>query len=99
MLPQSTIDTYVKVLKNKGENGLYRYTVGNGIMMSVKISNPEVEILNISEKFFSLYRRTGDDGFFIIGKILRRAAHTIYRQFLKLNKEKEINMRFLNVVQ
>jgi len=90
---------YLQLLKTKGEEGLYRYIVGNGVMRSIKVRNPEIEILNLSESFFSLFRSTGNEDFFVIGRALRRAANKLYRQFLRINKEKEVNLRFLNVVR
>jgi len=68
-------------------------------MRSIKVRNPEIEILNLSESFFSLFRSTGNEDFFVIGRALRRAANKLYRQFLRINKEKEVNLRFLNVVR
>lgn len=90
---------YLQLLKNKGEVGLYRHVVGTGVMRSVKERNPEIEILNLSESFFSLFRSTGNDDYFKIGRILRRAANKLYRQFLRINKDKEVNLKFLNVVR
>jgi len=101
LIKKPTADKYLKLLQSKGENGLYKQAVGNGIILSVKIKNPDLELLDISDGFFSLHRRGGDqaESYFIIGKVLRRAAHTLYRQFLRINKVKTVNSRFLNVVQ
>lgn len=98
-LGQTQIDSNKRILRNKGENGLYRHLVGLGILRSVKVRNPELEMLNLSDNFFSAARSSGDMECFIIGKALRRAAHHIYWQFLRLNKDKERNARFLNVVK
>ncbi len=97
-LKKEISDRYLEILKNKGEDGLYRHIIGTGVMRSVRVPNPEVEILDMSDSFFSLFRSTGIDDYFIIGKILRRAAHKLYRQFLRINKEKPRSGRFLNVV-
>jgi hypothetical protein len=97
-LSQETINCYLSTLKNKGEVGLYRKIVGSGIINSLEIQHPDVEILNLSENFFCLFRRTGEHEHFLIGKVLRRAAHAIYRQLLRLNKI-EVNARFLNIVR
>lgn len=97
-LKQDISERYVSILKSKGEEGLYRHVVGTGVMRSVKVPNPEIEILDMSEAFFALFRRSGDDNYFVIGKVLRRAAHKLYRQFLHINKDKKKSGRFLNVV-
>lgn len=98
-IKQDISDRYITLLKRKGEEGLYRHIFGTGIMRSTKIENPEVEILDMSEAFFTLYRRSGKEDYFIIGKVLRKAAHALYRQFLRINKDKKINIRFLNIVK
>jgi hypothetical protein len=97
-LKRDVSERYVVLLNNKGEDGLYRHVVGTGVMRSVKVPNPDLEILDMSEAFFTLFRRNGDEAYFIIGKVLRRAAHALYRQFLRINKEKQKSERFLNVV-
>jgi len=97
-LKSDIADRYVALLKNKGEDGLYRHIIGTGVMRSVKVANPEIELLDMAEAFFTKFRREGIDEYFVIGKILRRAAHKLYRQFLHINKEKQVNKRFLNVV-
>jgi hypothetical protein len=94
-----TAEIYVNVLKQKGEVGLYRYIVAAGVKRLIIIENPEIEILDISEGFFALYRRTGEDTYFIIGKIIRKAAHTLYRQFLRMNTSKIPNRRFLQAIK
>jgi len=98
MIPQETINNYISILQNRGQAGFYKKIVGEGIIKSLDIPHPDIEILNLSDNFFILYRRSGDYNYFLIGKVLRRSAHTIYRQLLKL-KNAEINIRFLNVVK
>jgi len=98
-LNDNIIEKYSKLLKNKGVDGIYRHVVAIGIINSVNVQNPEIEILDTAEAFFSLYRRTGENAYFEIARTLRKAAHKIYREFLRINSNKEINMRFLNVVR
>lgn len=96
-LSQNQLKTYLEMLLRHGEDGLYRKVLGQGIIRyAANIKNPEVDLLDISEAFFSAYRAGGDDKFFIIGKVLRRAAHTLYRQ---LKHDKDQNTRFLNAVR
>ncbi len=92
------LDKHVEILTKKGEEGLYKFCLGQGIMKSLSDKNPELEILDLSERFLGEGRLSGNKKLFIIARILRRVAHTIYRQFLKLNKSKTKNQRFLNVV-
>lgn len=99
MLNQEKIQTFEDLLKNKGNEGFYTYLVGSGIIMAAKVKNPDLEYLNLADRFFSLHRKTGNQVYFTIAIILRKAAHALYRHFLKVNKEKEVNVRFLNLVK
>ena len=99
-LSEDICNNYVAMLKEHGENGLYRRAIGAGFLRLAKNNNPDLEILDYADAFFSLYRRTGDDSYFSIGKALRRAAHAVYRELMRQNKDKKPNyQRFLNVVQ
>lgn len=96
-LPDSFVKTYVDILISSGEEGLYQRVVGMGVMRyAAKIKEPEVELLDLSESFFVAFRRTGDERLFIVGKVFRRAAHTLYRKLYKVTSEK--NSRFLRAV-
>lgn len=98
-ITDSQLKTYQDMLTDHGEEGLYRRAVGSGIMRyASNIKNPELELLDISDAFFIANRRDEDQALFTIGKILRRAAHTLYRKLLK-EKQGEVNFRFLNVVR
>ena len=102
-LDQEVVDNYVEYFHKKGEDALCKYIIGLGLKRGLKrglnIQNPELEILYISESFFALYRSTGKEVYFDMGRVFRRAAHKIYRIFLKTDKEKEINAKFLNKVR
>lgn len=87
------------VLKRKGSEGLYRHLIGVGVLKSISGNNSDFEMLNKSNSFFSLFRRTGEEVYFELGKVFRRAAHTLYRQLLKINKDKRKSDKFLNVVR
>lgn len=86
-------EDYICVLNSVGENGLFETTVGIGMKRSASIKNPEELILDESEGFLKLYRQTGDDRFLTISKILRKAAHVVYRQLLLQNPKKKFNIR------
>ena len=98
MLAEKLKKEYEKLLLNKGEEYFYRYAVGSGFMDRVNYGYPEVLMLDKAEAFFTLFRQTGHNNYFIIGKILRRAAHRLYRNRIK-SGELELNARFLNIVK
>lgn len=97
-LSEEVCKKYLLKLKNYGEEGLYRRIVGEAFIKLDKQSNPPQLILDYSNAFFQLFRRTGQEEFFIIGKVLRRAAHVIYRELVRQNKTKVDYKRFLNVI-
>lgn len=98
-LSKKIADTYLKLFKSKGEQGFYKYIIAAGISRRVLVDNPEVEILDLSDDFLTLFRRTGEHDYFIMSKILRKAAHKLYRQFLQINKNKPTNYRFLQAIK
>jgi hypothetical protein len=58
---------------------------------------PHLEYLEYHETFLILYRREGDDVYLQIARMLRKAAHKIYRIMLKKNMT-VFNSKFLNLV-
>ena len=91
------ITEYKNILDKKGEDGFYRHVVAVGIKQSITIKNPENDLIQLSEAFFLLNRQTGENLYHTLGKLLRRAAHKLYRQF---NKEEttKISKKFLRAV-
>jgi len=98
-LNEELANQYIELLEKKGEVGLYKQAIAVGVRASVEIKNPENDILNLSEAFLLKYRVTANFNYFIISKCLRRAAHVLYREFLKKNNRADINKRFLNMVK
>lgn len=99
-LSEELRDKYLELLKVHKEDYVYKYTVGMGL--TSLDNNPEIDsiILDYAEAFFSLYRRTGDEEYFTLGKILRRAAHVLYRENKKKSKNLKSNhKRFLSLVE
>jgi hypothetical protein len=93
-------EVHLKSLKKHGAQGFYERIVGAGMMKAASMDNPEVIMLDRAEAFMALSRRDGEykQEYFIISKILRRAAHIVYRQLLRQNKSKKTNNRFFNLV-
>lgn len=89
---------YENLLIRKGEEYFYRYAVGSGFMDRVDYQYPEMLMLEKAEAFFSLFRQSGNENYFTIGRILRRAAHRLYRNRIR-SGELEFNSRFLNIVK
>ena len=92
-------EDYERLLKNQGEDKLYRIVLGRGFNDKTQFDYPELVLLDRADAFFSLYRSTGNEDYFTIGKILRRAAHKLYRELHRINKNHPINARFLNMLK
>ena len=90
---------YESRLKKGGEEGLYRFVVGQAIIQLKEIDHPDILILDHADAFFAAYRRTGDENNFIIGRILRRAAHRLHRELHRLYIDYPDNGRFLRLVK
>lgn len=89
---------------NKGEVYLYKFLIVNSIKKIVLLleednfnNSPDKDLLNLYEKFMYMYRTEGDEIYLNIAKIIRKAAHKIYRILLKQNHIKK-NEHFLNLV-
>lgn len=98
-LSDKEVKSYLEMLLERGEDGLYRRCIAMGVMrLAVGSKHPETEILDLSEAFFIAYRRNGEEVLFTIARVLRRSAHTLYRKLVKENSG-EKNMRFLQIVR
>jgi hypothetical protein len=98
-IPENLQTAYLENLRKYGEQVLYQRSVGQGMILLVE--NPDIDslLLDYSDAFFVLYRKTGEEDYFVLGKVLRRAAHVIYRQIMKQDEDRKLNRRFLNIVQ
>lgn len=92
-------DEYETLLKDAGESRFYSHVLGTGVLARRHFEYPENMMLDQSEAFFALFRNTGNRNFFNIGRILRRAAHKLYRQSRKVDHYYPVNKRFLNVIR
>jgi len=97
-ITEKHIEEYTKILDKKGEDGFYRHAVAVGIKQSTRNPTPQIDMLELSDAFFLLNRRTGENLYSTFGKLFRRAAHTLYRQFNKEDANKPINKKFLRAV-
>lgn len=92
-----------KYLAN-GEPKFYRFLLTYALNKLVLIEKgtykgqlPDLEFLDYYDRFIILYRREGDEIYLQIAKVLRKAAHKIYRIMLKKNMT-TTNVKFLNLV-
>lgn len=96
---------YINKFNAIGENRFYKFLLSCAIDKLIKIkedeykgiSTPDVEFLEISDKFLCLYRRDDQEVYLEIARIFRKAAHKIYRLCLKKGFSKK-NNKFLNLV-
>jgi len=97
-LTTKSAGSYVQILRDKNEPGFLKHIIAAGIKRTLTSDNADVEVLDLSEQFFSLNRRTPNEDYYTIGKILRKAAHILYRNFNKINKNRQKSDRFLHLV-
>jgi len=89
-------EEYIELLQSSGEDRMYKAVIGFGMKSSVNCSNPEDNILDESDAMLFLYRQTGREEYLTISKLLRKAAHVVYRQLMAQNSNKKPNRkRFL----
>lgn len=89
-----------------GHEKFYRFLLSSAIfkMVSylenpVKVEKmPDIELLELYEKFLLFYRRENEEVYLEISKLCRRAAHKVYRALLR-QKLVEKNVRFLNLIE
>lgn len=94
------VDQYVE----NGEKKFYRFLLTYALNKLILIQkgnyrgiSPDLEFLEYYDRLMILYRRQGDDKYLITAKLLRKAAHKIYRIMLK-KKMTSRNPKFLNLV-
>ena len=88
-------DEYEALLNSVGEEGLYSHFVKTGNLARDQFEYPENMLIDQSDAFFILYRTTGNNNYFVIGKILRRSSHTLYREAKRKNPDYPVNQKFL----
>jgi hypothetical protein len=97
-------DDFVPKFITNGEDKFYRSLLFLAINKLALIKEglykgalPHLEYLDYCDRFLILHRREGDEIYLRIAKMLRRAAHRIYRIMLKA-KMASYNDKFLNLV-
>ena len=95
---------FISKYKHDGESKFYRFLLTYALNKLVLIENetyrgifPNIEFLEYSDRLIFLYRKEGDEACLHVSKLLRKAAHKIYRIMLKKNMT-DINHKFLNLV-
>jgi hypothetical protein len=91
------VDEYESFLKREGSARFYSYVLGTGSSGKHDYRSPDVMLLNQSDSFFSLFRSTGNQHYFMIGVLLRKAAHKLYRDLYSKGNIPQ-NRRFLQIV-
>jgi hypothetical protein len=92
-------DEYEKLLKDVGEIKFFKHILGTGNIARRHFDYPEIMMLDQSEAFFALFRTTGNNNYFTIGRLLRRAAHKLYRDSKKKVPNYPVNKKFLDIVR
>jgi hypothetical protein len=97
-------EEYVPKYSANGEQKFYRYLLVSALNKLVLIerglykgTTPDLEFLDYHDRFIILYRREGDEIYLRVARLLRKAAHKIYRIMLK-KKMTVANAKFLNLV-
>jgi hypothetical protein len=97
-------EDFVPKFITNGEDKFYRSLLFLAINKLVLINAgaykgipPHLEYLDYCDRFLILHRREGDEIYLRIAKMLRRAAHRIYRVMLK-KKMTPYSDKFLNLV-
>lgn len=91
-------EEYETLLKDVGEERFFKHILRTGVLARKHLEHPEEMMMDQSDAFFALFRTTGNRNYFTIGRVLRRAAHRVYRDSKNKNKERKINNRFLDIV-
>lgn len=91
-----------------GKDRFYRFLLSSAIFKTVSflektdknniIKTPDIELIELYEKFLLFYRRENDEVYLDIAKLCRKAAHKIYRVLYK-QKIVEKNIKFLNLLE
>lgn len=82
-----------------GEDKLHKFLLSYALktIIDLEAERPDLELLDLHDKFMVLYRREDDQKFLSVAKVCRKSAHKVYRVLFKKNIVAK-DTRFLNVV-
>lgn len=90
---------FEKALVEKGDEEFYMELVSRAIKSADGTYSPEILMMSMSDKFFTMYKASANDIYYRLGKIFRRAANKVYRFYLYSKPGYEKNNKFLNVIK
>lgn len=98
-LKKEFLNKYIALGGDKFYNALLFYSVKRLVEAEKNKTNISInlELLDFYNQFIILYRREGDPSYLEVAKLLRRAAHKVYRVMLKKNLTNKSD-KFLNLV-
>lgn len=99
-LKKEFLNKYVALGADKFYHALLFYSVKRMVLNkeNTKTLPINLELLEFHDQFIILYRREGDPKYLEVAKLLRKAAHKIYRIMLK-KELTNVNDKFLNLVK
>lgn len=82
----------------KYKDNLYKFLIESSeeLIKSEK-GMPDVQLLNLSDRFLKKYRRTSNEEYIKASMLFRKAAHVIHWKMVKLKKTNKSN-KFINIV-
>jgi hypothetical protein len=92
------VQGYLERLMQSGADNFVASVVEVGYNRYPSTRTPDLECLDIAEGFFSLYRRSGEEIHFTLGKLLRKSAHIINRRIEKLHRRDGQSNRFIRAL-
>lgn len=97
-LSKNEKELYLKLLRDFGAEEFYQRAVGEAMIRAADDTESDSQIMDLADSFFYLYRRTGNEEYACISRVLRRVAHTVSRQLIK-QYDKKPDSRFLVAVK
>ena len=100
VLKQEFVPRYLSAGEQKFYRFLLTYALNKLVLIEKKVYeglDPHLEFLDYYDRFIILYRREGDEVYLEVARVLRKAAHKIYRIMLRKDMTTS-NAKFLNLV-
>ena len=96
-IPDRIVDEYVAILQTYGYEGFCNHIITCGLLRETSFL--DIYYLDQSEAIFHLFRETQNENYLAVSKGLRRAAHKLHRQYLRINTDYPKNKRFLKLIR